>query len=207
LAADGYLKLKMSQGGYMPEHWSDDEVAELLEQLMLLHEICALRMSEDGQQKIEELRRWRLEFEVGQSDETRFLALLNWIVASLTARQRPAVAELAAKLIPSAILRIIWAAIMTSPDVGAAMAAIEAQIAAGDRRASRARVSEFWEIAQRCYSELRPGSAAPISVSAYETREPDLSGKLTRFGRADRLSTELLPRLANNPRRSNRLPE
>lgn len=205
LAADGYLR--KTTGGFVREHWPNEEVEELLEHLMLLHEICALRLPDDGPEKIEELHRCRIEYEIGKPDETRFLALLNWIRIGLTASRRSTVAELAAKLIPSALMRVSWPAIQTCSEIATVMAALENQLALGDACAARACVNEFWQIVQRRHAEFHKEDAAPVQFDAEAVgREPDLAGKRAPFGRSDRMRNELLPRLEDNPRRSPKLP-
>lgn len=207
LAADGYLKLKRKTSGYLPEHWADDEVLEMLDDLMLLHEICVLRFPGDAPEKIDELRSHRSTFEGEGSSETRLLSLLSWVGVPYDFQGLEPVGEFGAKLIPSAVVRLVWTAIESSPEIGPAMEQIERQLAKDDSRAARACVTALWTTIKRQYAEFSNGRiSGATGAGDLNVREPDLAGKLPSFGRSDGFGTELLPRLDNNPRMSQKLP-
>lgn len=197
LAVDGYLK--KVKGGYVPEHWPPEEIEEVLIQLQLLHEICALHWTGDERAKAAELEACRLRYDAAASSDARFLALLEWLRAGMMLPKSSLVVELAVLVARPAIFRIIWAAIESAPELPGAMADVELALDASDLLTPRDAVTRFWLLVLARHTGMAEGRLAPAGLGGeLEIIEPSLSGKIPAFGRSEYRSEPLLPRFRDS---------
>lgn len=205
LASDGYLQ--KTSINFLPVQWPNEEVRDLLKQLMLFHEITAFRVLSDQARLVDELARHRAEFELATTSDGQFVAALAWLRSMMTPGGRRTVIELAANVVPPAIIRIVWAAIETSKDIGPAFLDVEVQIRTGDARGVRDAVSQFWSFVIGRYDAAANGTSDDLGAGGeFQLHEPTLSGRKPVFGRSERWSAELLRRAKDRPRFAQRLP-
>ncbi len=205
LAVDGYLR--KTKGGYVPEHWSYDEVEEILTQLQMLHEICALHWRGHEGRKAAELEASRLGYEAGGTSDARFLAILEWLRAGMALANSTIVVDLAVLVARPAIFRIIWAMIESAPELRHAMVEVEIALTASDYLAPRDAVTRFWSIVLARHAGSADRTLEPCGLGGeFEIIEPTLAGKIPAFGRSEYRSEALLPRFKDSHASAQPLP-
>lgn len=185
LLTDGYLE---RQGRHFnPRRWTPEGIIECTYRLEIFSEICASRLANEEGERHSWLR--KMDKRITRLDvrsEAFYMAMMSYLVVLLGAGDRPAIGDVAHRLLPQAYFRIAWNLLLDADhkfmfiEEGRSFVSL---MESGDAEAAKKSLVGLWE---RTRARIKGALAGnPILFFRMEDivrrntmREPDIRGRV-----------------------------